>query len=112
MAVLALHGDARKASGRVDIKICWDDVGFDIIKAGSPFGSDGRIHNDSKACGIVQGDCERRYCGIANVIIAGHVSKLEAENLSGIKLTKEAISAMNGIRFTDDGGLLNAVDRE
>lgn len=109
---LSLYGDARKSDGRVVITIDWEAINSDFLLAGSPFGSDGRIHNDEKCIGIVASDCEPRYNGTVEVIVAGMIDKAEAESNSGIVLSKKALSAMSNIRFTNDERFMSLINKE
>ena len=105
--VLTLYGN-----NRMNVKICWDDIGSDILLAGVPLGADGKIHNGAGAIGINTRNLTRRFQSDADIVIDGYVNKAEAEDLSGISLSDEAITAMRRICFTDDASLLALLNND
>ena len=108
---ITLYGLARKSIGRVSIEIDWESINNDILRAGTPLSADGQISNDERCIGIVANDCVPYYNGVAEVIVAGEVDRAEQQSISGIKLSKEAISAMSNIRFTNDEKYLSLLKK-
>lgn len=92
-----------KAKGKkIEIALDWANIEDDALGAGTPIGSDGQVHNDGQAVGVLMDTADRLWSGTVVVLCAGYVDKEEAETLSGITLTNEAQAALHDIKFSGE----------
>lgn len=83
------------------VKMDWENITLPL-KAGTPINIDGEIANDDNAIGLVPQDVSEATVQLPEyiyILIAGEVYLPEVEELSGLTLEADAISAMGGIRF-------------
>jgi hypothetical protein len=85
------------------VKIDWDAITDDIIKAGTPMDKDGHICNDGNVFGILMDDVQRKRNVQGRVVISGCMDMKAAEEHSGITLSAEAKAALPDI-WTQSGG--------
>lgn len=85
------------------VKIDWDAITDDIIKAGTPMDKDGHICNDGNVFGILMDDVQRKRNVQGRVVISGCMDMKVAEEHSGITLSAEAKAALPDI-WTHSGG--------
>lgn len=76
------------------VKIDWDAVTEDLIKAGTPIDKEGRICNDGNVYGILMDDVQRKRNKQARVVISGCVDLKKLEEHSGIKLSQATRAAL------------------
>lgn len=93
MALHVIHGTGKW------VDIDWTETELDIIPEGTPFGADGKIHNDKYAIGFLSEPCERCWQNSVVVYTNGIVDKDELEAACGLTLSCDAISAMPNIVF-------------
>lgn len=86
------------------IKIDWDAITDDIIKAGTPMDKDGHICNDGNVFGILMDDVQRKRNVQGRVVISGCMDMKAAEKHSGITLSAEAKAALPDV-WTQTGGV-------
>lgn len=86
-----------------EVLIDWQSIGSREIKAGTPMSLAGVIANNSDAVGLVLETVNRPWSSRARLIVAGFVDLDAAKSSSSYTLTAEAIAAMPGITFVDDG---------
>lgn len=84
------------------IKIDWDAITDDIIKAGTPMDKDGHICNDGNVFGILMDDVQRKRNVQGRVVISGCMDMKAAEKHSGITLSAEAKAALPDV-WTQSG---------
>lgn len=86
------------------VKIDWDAITDDVIKAGTPMDKDGHICNDGNVYGILMDDVQRKRNVQGRVVISGCMDMKAAEEHSGITLSAEAKAALPDI-WTQSGGV-------
>ena len=93
------------ARGRIEwIELDWDNITPSEIPAGTPIGADGQIHNDGSAKGLLIRTANEPWSGKVEIITAGYVDKVEAESLSGLTLSNEALCALHDIHCAGTAG--------
>ena len=85
-----------------EVKIDWDAINENIIKAGTPMSRDGLIANDGSCYGILMGDVLRKRNKRAQLMVSGCVDFAAAEAHSGIAMSDEAKAALPDV--WDHGG--------
>jgi hypothetical protein len=86
-----------------EVKIDWDAITEDIIKAGTPISKEGKIANDGSCYGVLMDDLQRKRNKAGRVIISGCVDFAQAEAHSGIALSAAAKAAMPDV-WSQGGG--------
>jgi hypothetical protein len=89
-----------------EVKIDWDAMAGDVIKAGTPMSREGLIANDGNAYGILMDDVQRKRNKRGRVIVAGCVDVAKAEEHSGVKLSAAAKKALGDVWSQGFGGAL------
>lgn len=85
-----------------EVKIDWDAITEDIIKAGTPMSREGKAANDGSCYGILMDDVQRKRNKKGRVMISGRLDFAQAEAHSGIALSDEAKAALPDV--WDQGG--------
>ena len=97
-------GVLTSGKGKVQrITVDWANINADAVEAGTPFGADGKIHDDINALGILMRQITKPWDGTAEILTAGFCDKAEMESLSGLPLSNEVQSALHDIKFGTDG---------
>ncbi len=98
------------AKGKVErVTLDWANITPTEVQAGTPIGADGQIHNDGSAKGLLMRTVNEPWDGTAEIITAGYVDKVEAQELSGLTLTNEAQCAMHDIHFAGVAGKVDSM---
>ena len=85
-----------------EVKIDWDAITEDIIKAGTPMSREGKAANDGSCYGILMDDVQRKRNKAGRVMISGRLDFAQAEAHSGVALSEEAKAALPDV--WDQGG--------
>lgn len=82
------------------VKIKWNNIDLPL-KAGTPIDIGGNIANNGNAVGIIMQMIQTKPSSTdsISILVGGDVLLDEVEKSAGIKLTEEALHALDGIRF-------------
>lgn len=94
------------------IKLDWEKLGMEEMKAGTPLDIEGNIANNADVFGILMDDVDQKRNTEARVVIAGWLDTEAAAEHCGIKLSGEAKTALEGIRTYGGGGASHWDDLE
>ena len=90
-----------KAKGKVErVTLDWGNITPSELPAGTPIGADGRVHNDGSAKGLLMRTVNEPWSGTGEIITAGYVDLVEAQESYGSALTNEARCALYDIHFS------------